>query len=397
MSARPLKIALVVGEHSGDQLGFKLMQALRAEVGGEVEFVGVAGPAMTREGMQSLFSLEDIAVMGFAAVIARFRTIYKRAWQVIDAITIDPPDALVIIDSPDFTHAVAKRVRKKLPALPIINYVSPSVWAWRPGRARKMRAYVDHVLALLPFEPAAYQRLHGPPCSYVGHPLMERLDQLRPNAEEQAARSDEKPLLLVLPGSRSSEVARLTDIFGGTLQRLATMIGPFDVVLPTVPRHLERLREATASWPQKPGIVSDEAEKFAAFRRAKGALAASGTVTLELALSQVPMIGAYRFPAVEAFLAKRLIKSAHFLLPNLILERRAIPELFQEAVTPDNLAAIFAPLMGNTPERAAQMAAFDELDRRMQVVGETPSQRAARIVLQAIKDKRRNLPSSKGE
>ena len=297
MSERPLRIAIVVGEHSGDQLGFKLMQALRVQADGPIEFMGVAGPAMAREGMQSLFPLDDVAVMGFAAVIGRFRTIYRRAWQVIDAVVANRPDGLVIIDSPDFTHAVAKRVRKRLPDLPIINYVSPSVWAWRPGRARKMRAYVDHVLALLPFEPDAYRRLDGPPCSYVGHPLMERLDQLRPNAEEMRIRDGERPLILVLPGSRSSEVALLTDIFGATLQHLADIIGPFDAVLPTVLRRAERLREATASWAMTPQIVIDEAEKFAAFRRARGALAASGTVTLELALSQVPMIGAYRFPA----------------------------------------------------------------------------------------------------
>jgi lipid-A-disaccharide synthase len=385
---RPLQIALVVGEHSGDQLGFKLMQALRAKVEGPVVFKGTAGPAMTREGMESLFPLDDIAVMGFSAVIRRFPTIYKRAWQVIDAIVADPPDALVIIDSPDFTHPIAKRVRKRLPSLPIINYVSPSVWAWRPGRAKKMRAYIDHVLAFLPFEPEAYVRLQGPPCSYVGHPLMERLDELRPNAQEQAVRDGEKPLILVLPGSRSSEVALLTDSFGQTLRQLADTIGPFDAVLPTVPRHAERLRQATAAWPQKPVVVADEAEKLSAFRRARGALAASGTVTLELALAQVPMIGAYRFRDWEAFLIRRLAKGRFFLLPNLILDRKAVPELFQEEVTPDNLAANFAPLLGDTPARAAQMEAFDEIDRKMQVIGETPSQRAARIVLETIAAKK---------
>jgi lipid-A-disaccharide synthase len=387
MTERALHIALVIGEHSGDQLGFKLIQALRASVRGPIRFTGVAGPAMIREGMESLFPLDDIAVMGLGDVIKRYPTIRARAWTAIDHIVAEAPDGLVIIDSPDFTHAVAKRVRKRLPDLPIVDYVSPSVWAWRPGRAKKMKAYVDHVLALLPFEPAAYQRLDGPPCSYVGHPLMERLAELRPNAAEQAVRDGEKPLVLVLPGSRSGEVARLTDIFGATLQRLEAAIGAFDTVLPTVARHAARLKEVTASWPHKPLVVSDEAEKFAAFRRARGALAASGTVTLELALSQIPMIGAYRFPAWEAFIARRLVKAPFFLLPNLIVDRRAVPELFQEEVTPDNLAAVFAPLLGETPERAGQMQAFDEIDRRMQVAGETPSQRAARIVLETMRQR----------
>ncbi|WP_448952030.1 lipid-A-disaccharide synthase [Labrys neptuniae] len=384
MTAEPLKIALVVGEHSGDQLGFKLMQALRAQAGREVVFKGTAGPAMIREGMESLFPLDDIAVMGFAAVIGRFPTIYRRAWQVIDAIVADRPDVLVIIDSPDFTHAVAKRVRRRLPHLPIVNYVSPSVWAWRPGRAVAMRAYVDHVLALLPFEPEAYRRLNGPPCSYVGHPLMERLDELRPNTEEEAIRQGEKPVVLVLPGSRSGEVSLLTEDFGQTLQRVSSMIGPFEAVLPTVPRHAERLRQATAGWAAKPLVITDPDQKYAAFRRARAALAASGTVTLELALAQVPMIGTYRFPAWEAFLARRLVKGRFFLLPNLILDRPAVPELFQEEVMPDRLAGLMARLLGDTAERDAQMQAFAEIDQRMQVIGETPSQRAARIVLETI-------------
>lgn len=389
MTVRPLKIAIVVGEHSGDQLGFKLMQALRAQTDGAVAFMGTAGPAMTREGMASLFPLDDIAVMGIAAVIKRFPSIYRRAWQVIDAIVAERPDGLVIIDSPDFTHAVAKRVRRRLPHLPIINYVSPSVWAWRPGRAVSMRAYVDHVLALLPFEPEAYRRLNGPPCSYVGHPLMERLDELRPNAAEEAIRQGERPVVLVLPGSRSSEVSLLTEDFGRALQLLASRIGPFEPVLPTVPRHAERLRQATRDWPAKPAVITDPDEKYAAFRRARAAMAASGTVTLELALAQVPMLGAYRFPAWEAFLARRLVKGRFFLLPNLILDRPAVPELFQEAVVPERLAELMAGLLGDTDERRAQMQAFDEIDRRMQVVGETPSQRAARIVLETIAGKAR--------
>lgn len=389
MSGRPLKIAIVVGEHSGDQLGFKLMQALRAQTEGAVEFLGTAGPAMTREGMESLFPLDDIAVMGIAAVIKRFPSIYRRAWQVIDAIVAARPDGLVIIDSPDFTHAVAKRVRRRLPELPIVNYVSPSVWAWRPGRAVSMRAYVDHVLALLPFEPEAYRRLHGPPCSYVGHPLMERLGELRPDAAEQAIRQSDKPQVLVLPGSRSSEVSLLTEDFGRTLELLAGRVGAFEAVLPTVPRHAERLRQATQGWTTRPVVITDPEEKYAAFRRARAALAASGTVTLELALAQVPMLGAYRFPAWEAFLARRLVKGRFFLLPNLILDRAAVPELFQEAVVPDRLADMLAGLIGNTPERQAQMQAFEEIDQRMQVVGETPSQRAARIVLETIAGKAR--------
>ncbi|HXE23622.1 MAG TPA: lipid-A-disaccharide synthase, partial [Roseiarcus sp.] len=180
----PLRVALVAGEHSGDQLGDKLMRALREARAGDVAFSGVGGEAMEAEGLRSLFPISDIAVMGILPVLARLPTLIKRIRATAAAIVADKPDALVIIDSPDFTHRVARRVRAALPSLPIVDYVSPSVWAWRPGRAKAMRAYVDCVLALLPFEPEAYRRLGGPRCVYVGHPLIERLADLRPNEDE---------------------------------------------------------------------------------------------------------------------------------------------------------------------------------------------------------------------
>lgn len=383
---KPLDIFLVIGEPSGDQLGFKLMQALREQLAGAVRFRGLAGPAMTREGLDSLFLLDDIAVMGFAAVIKRFPTLYRRAWQTIRAVLADPPDVLVIVDSPDFTHAVARRVRRRLPGLPVVNYVSPSVWAWRPKRASAMRAYVDHVLALLPFEPAALARLGGPACTYVGHPLIERLDELRPNAGEAHRRESAPSILLALPGSRRSEIDRLTALFGETIARLSLSRPDLQVVLPTIERHRERVTRAVAAWPKRPVIVTGEAQKFAAFRQARAALAASGTVTLELALSGVPMVGAYRVPAVEAALARRLIKVSSVLLPNLVLGRRVFPERLQEAANPEQLAADLDPLIGDGPEREAQLAAFQELDGAMRLDdGERPSDRAARIVIEVAK------------
>lgn len=387
MKAAPLDIVLVVGELSGDQLGFKLMQALRTETDGAVHFRGTAGPAMSAEGMESLFPLEDIAVMGFLPVIARFRTIYRRAWQTINSIVDNPPDALVIIDSPDFTHAVAKRVRRRLPDLPIINYVSPSVWAWRPGRAAKMRAYVDHVLALLPFEPAAHRRLGGPACTYVGHPLIERLNELRPSVEDEGRARRETPVLLVLPGSRRSEIERLSSVFGETVARLAQRT-TFELVLPAAPRQVERIRAAVASWPIKPRIVEGEGEKLAAFRSARAALAASGTVSLELALARVPHVGAYRVPALEAAIARRLIQVRHILPPNIILDERAFPEFVQEDANPKVLSEALEPLLSDTPERGAQLAAADRVLGAMQIGPVAPSTLAARIVLDTVRGKR---------
>ena len=241
-----VRVALVAGEHSGDQLGGKLMRALREAHTDEVAFLGVGGEAMDAEGLKSLFPISDIAVMGILPVLARLPRLIARIRRTAEAIIAARPDALVIIDSPDFTHRVARRVRAALPKLPIVDYVSPSVWAWRPGRAKAMRAYVDCVLALLPFEPEAYRRLKGPRCVYVGHPLIERLAALRPNADEARRRAATPPLIVVLPGSRRSEVSRLMADFGGALEIVRQSVGPFRVVLPTLP-HVEREVRALAA------------------------------------------------------------------------------------------------------------------------------------------------------
>ncbi len=385
----PLRVAIVAGEHSGDQLGFKLMRALRTAAG-DVVFAGVGGEAMEAEGLQSLFPIGDIAVMGILPVLARLPKLLRRIRETADAIIAAHPDALVIIDSPDFTHRVARRVRKILPDLPIVDYVSPSVWAWRPGRAKAMVSYVDRVLGLLPFEPAAYLRLGGPRCVYVGHPLIERLGELRPNEDEARRRAAAPPIVVVLPGSRRSEIRRLMGDFGGALQILREAIGPFVCLLPTLPHIEEEVRSRAALWPQKPHIVLGDAEKFAAFRSARAALAASGTVTLELALAGVPTVGAYKVGLVEEQL-KYFIKVPSILLPNLILGDRSIPEMLQRDCNPEALAAALATVMRDGPERQAQIEALGRLDSLMRLDdGQGPSAHAARALLQAIAS-RRNL------
>ena len=187
------KIFLIATEESGDRLGANLMKVLRQRLGGAVRFEGVGGRAMAREGLTSLFPIEELSIIGLAAVVTELPKILRLIRHTAAAVTEASPDVLVIIDSPDFTHRVAKRVRASDPKIPVVNYGSPSVWAWRPGRARAMLTYVDHVMALLPFEPEAYRRLHGPPCSYVGHPLTEQLAQLRPGADERQRRDQAPP------------------------------------------------------------------------------------------------------------------------------------------------------------------------------------------------------------
>ena len=384
----PLRVALVAGESSGDQLGFKLMRALRAATNGRIEFFGVGGEAMAADGMKSFFPMSEIAVMGILPVLAKLPSLLARIRQTADAIIEGSPDALVIIDSPDFTHRVARRVRAALPRLPVVDYGSPTVWAWRPGRAKAMRGYVDCVLALLPFEPAAHERLGGPRCVYVGHPLIERLDELRPNAEEAARRAAWPPRIVVLPGSRRAETARLMEDFGAALTLVSRNVGAIEAVLPTLPHVEAEVRARAVAWSVRPRIVVGEAEKLAAFRGARAALAKSGTGTLELALAGVPMVGAYKVARRDAWL-KYFVNVSTILLPNLILGERAIPELLQRDCTPAALAGALAPLMGDGPERAAQVEALARLDGLMRLPDdEQPSGRAALEVFETIERRR---------
>jgi lipid-A-disaccharide synthase len=387
MSARTrrLRVAVVAGEPSGDQLGFKLMRALDEQAVGGVDFLGVGGEAMAAEGLSSLFPLADVAVMGVLPVIKRLPTLLDRIRRAAAAIVAARPDALVIIDSPDFTHRVARKVRRALPALPVIDYVSPSVWAWRPGRAPAMRAYVDCVLALLPFEPEAHARLGGPRCVYVGHPLIERLAELRPNPDEARRRAASPPLVLALPGSRRSVIARLMADFGAAIAAAERQAGPFEVVLPTLPHVESDVRALAARWPSPPRIVVGEPEKFAAFRNARAALAASGTVTLELALAGAPLVGAYKVSGLEALLRPLVTLPFSVLLPNLVLGEPAIPEFLQGDCQPQALATALAALVSDGPARSAQLAALDKLDARMRLAdGRTPSAHAAAAVLETI-------------
>lgn len=370
-------IYIVIGEDSGDQLGARAVKAIKTLLGGRVRFAGLAGERMQEEGLSTLFPLSEIAVMGIINIIRQYPSLHRRGMEVVEDVIAKEPDLLLIIDSPEFTHAVAKRVRKRHPDLPIIDYVSPSVWAWRPGRARKMTRYVDHVLALLPFEVEVHKRLKGPPCTYVGHPLIERLDVLRPQAGERGPL--ETPVLLVLPGSRRSEVSRLLVEFGEVV-RLARERHPnLRVILPAVSHLRGLIDEGLKEWPVQPEIVVGEDAKFAAFRKAHAALAASGTVTLELGLSGVPMVVAYKVDwIVRQF--KWLLTAHSIVLTNLVLGRNAIPEFLDDEANARRLADNLLPLLEASPARVAQVSALEELDEKMTLSDETPSERVARIV-----------------
>jgi lipid-A-disaccharide synthase len=382
----PLDVFLVAGETSGDFLGAPLMTALTKQLDGKVRFRGVGGSAMKAAGLDALFPMEDLTAMGVTQVLAKLPLILRRLRETAAAIAERPPDLLILIDSPDFNHRLAKRVRRVFAKLPIVKYVSPTIWAWRPGRARAMRPNFDHVLALFPFEPQAHERLGGPPCTYVGHPLLERLGELR---RPPGDRTDGKPwLVLVMPGSRRTEIWRLMPVFNEVVAKIGEMGGAeVEFLLPTLPELESEIAAAVAGWRVKPHIVITEPEKFAAFRRARAALAASGTVTLELALAQVPTVAAYRVSALEAPVARRVIKSASTILPNLILNDNVVPEFHQENCTADKLAGALAPLLADSPARQSQLQAFARIDEIMSIGEERPSERAARVAFEVYETK----------
>jgi lipid-A-disaccharide synthase len=381
-------IAVVATEASGDRLGGALMQAITARAP-RARFVGVGGSDMAAHGLHSLFPIGELAIIGIVAILSRLPSIYSHIRAAADAVITARPDVLVIIDSPEFTHRVARRVRAAAPDVPIIDYVSPSVWAWRPWRARAMRAYVDQVLALLPFEPAAHARLGGPACTFVGHPLANDVERLRPSAGDAERRAANPPLVLVLPGSRGGEVKRHLAVFGEAIALLAKRFGPIEAVLPTTPHLDERVRAAIETWPVKPRVVVGAEEKWAAFRHARAALAASGTVTLELALAGVPTVVAYKIPLIEEAIARLLIKVPTIVLANLVLDENVMPELLQRQVAPEPLVAALAPLLADTPERRRQLDAFARLDQIMAIGAANPSETAADIVLELARSRRR--------
>lgn len=381
---RDLKIFVVAGEHSGDRLGGRMLHEINAMTRGSARYLGVGGETMREAGLISQFPLDEVAVMGPMSILPRLPRIVRRVYQTVDAALAADPDVVVIIDSPEFTHPIAKRIRRKRPDLPIIDYVSPSVWAWRPGRAKRMRPYIDHILALLPFEPGVHEKLGGPPCTYVGHPLIERrswVENLDPAPLALSVRLDRSaPVLVVLPGSRKSEIAFLGETFRDAVNFVASWERPPTVFIPTLPSVRPLVEQAFAGLDCPVHFVEGEDDKFRAFKLADAALAASGTVTLELALCQTPAVVAYRVDRLAARL-HFLLKTPSIVLTNLVAGEKIYPEFIQDACTPIRLARALTPLLSDTRERQIQISGLADMTKVMQVPGSTPSRKAAEIVL----------------
>ena len=382
-----MRVFLVAGEASGDRLGAALMAGLSSLA--EVEFLGVGGPLMQAEGLQSLFLMEELSVMGLVEVLPKYLHLRRRLHETAEAVLAANPDVLITIDSPDFCLRVAGLVKEKS-NIKTVHYVAPSVWAWRPHRAEKMAKVVDHVLALLPFEPP-YMHAAGMGCDFVGHPVVS--ERLASPEEIDAFRSRHElgkaPVLLVLPGSRKGEVGKIGPIFGDAIRQVIARKPDLRIVVPTTAARENQVRELTESWPGAPVIVAPndlnkEAyvfEKACAFGAANWALAASGTVSLELAATETPMVIAYDVNWISRNIIAWMLKIDTLTLVNLVSETRDIPEFNGSRCRADLIAQGVQEMMADSSlQFNAMRVAMDRLGRG----GEDPGLRAARSVLAAL-------------
>lgn len=388
MTASPpgsdLLIFLVAGEASGDALGARLMASLREQTGGAVRFAGVGGAGMAEQGLESLFPMEDLSVMGLAEVLPRLPKLIKRLSETRRAVRRLRPSAVVTIDSPDFSFRLAKRLRGE--GIPLIHYVAPTVWAWRPGRARKIARFLDHLLVLFPFEPPYFAR-EGLSCSFVGHSVVESgaAGGDGKGFRRQRDIAPDAPLVCVLPGSRRGETSRLLPVFESALRDLVKAKPGLMAVVPLAPTVAEEVSRALQNWPLPVETVTGEADKFDAFAAADVALAASGTVALELALAGLPAVIAYKMSSMTAWLARHLVRVRFANLVNIILDREAVPELLQKECRADRIAQALDTLLSDREARSEQISALASAAQTLGTNGPPPSQRAAEAILKTIR------------
>jgi len=380
-AARPKRVYLLAGEPSGDNLGGRIMRALKARAAEPLEFAGVGGERMTEEGLESLVPLSELSIMGMAEILPHVPRMYRLIWRLARDIRRRRPDVVLTIDNTAFNFAVANRARGH--GIPLVHLNAPKVWAYRPGRVRRVARYYDHLLCLLPFEPPYFHRV-GMPASFIGHPVVEsgadRGDG--PGFRRRHGVVEDALLLCVLPGSRGGEVERLLPAFGAAIRLIVPHLPELRLVLPTVPAVEPAVRAAVAGWDPAPIVIADAAERFDAFAASDLALAASGTVSLELNLARVPMVIAYRVSEISAAIVRRLMRVRHITIANLVLgDRPVIPELVQENCTPERLAAALLSLIADPAARAEQVRQGSEAMRLLGAGGPPPSLRAADILL----------------
>ncbi len=377
-------IYLIAGEPSGDQLGARLMAALKEKTEGNIRFAGIGGERMSAEGLESLFPISEISVMGLAEILPHIPNILRRIKQTKEHILKLKPDALVTIDAPGFSLKVSKGLKGQ--SIPLIHYVAPSVWAWKPKRAEKVSKYLDHLLTLLPFEPPYFEK-HGLATTFVGHPVLEG-EQLagidRDQICSELSLDPSAPILTVLPGSRRGEVSRLGPVFRETVAELKKTLPNLQCVIPTVKNVRPAIDELTENWPTPVRVIEGVTGKHKAFKCSDIGLAASGTVALELAVDQVPTVVAYKVAPLTAFLAQFLLKIKYASLANILLDREVQPELIQEKCNVPNLVERLSSLFHDTEKREEQISGYKEAIVMLKAGDDMPSTKAAKTILSVI-------------
>lgn len=378
-------IYLVAGEASGDVLGARLLAALRGR-DPALRFAGIGGERLAEQGLASLFPMRELALMGLIEVLPNIRRLARRLDETVADITARRPGVVVTIDSPGFTLRLARRIRPL--GIPVVHYVAPQIWAWRPGRVAKIKAAVDHILCLLPFEPVIFEAARIP-ASFVGHPVLESGVDAGDGARFRQAHglAPEAPLLVVMPGSRRMEVKRLLPVFGAALRLIAPRVPGLVVALPVSAVVAEAVRAGVQGWPGQIILVTDLAEKHDAFAaaRAHGAgLIKSGTSSLEMAVAGVPHLVAYKVNPITAAIIRRLVRVKFASLVNLLAERAVVPEYLQQDATPEALAHGLAALLLDPTAAAAQRAGFDEMLAKLRPAEGLPSAAAAAVVLRML-------------
>ncbi|MEE4208618.1 MAG: lipid-A-disaccharide synthase [Parvularcula sp.] len=382
-----ITILLSASEPSGDALGAALMRALRAEAG-QVRFIGGGGPLMRAEGLEGAISTEKLAVMGPADTLAAVPRAFAIAKDLVDLAVRHRPDAAVLIDSWTFSKALATRLRRKLPHLPLVKFGVPQVWASRPERAATAAALFDRLFCLLPFEPKHFPDA-GERAVFVGNPNFQETSRRPRSGPSFRARHDigDAPLLLILPGSRSGEVKRLLPVFGETLEELCRKIRGLRVAVIVAPAVEEKVRQDTNGWPCEPMLVGPE-ERFDAFDAGDVALAASGTVTTELALTGTPMVVTYKLGPLVAAWARRVVTTPYVTVLNVAAGDMVIPERLQAECEPQQLSADISRLLNDDEARRQQISAFRRLLPTL-LGSRDAAEVAAEGILRLIDDKHR--------
>jgi lipid-A-disaccharide synthase len=375
---------LIAGEPSGDLLGARLMQALRQLTQGKARFVGIGGERMQAEGIELFFPQSELAHFGLFELLRHVPHLLQRIKETVAEIKRIQPAALITIDAPDFSFRVAKQLKGQ--GVPLIHYVAPTVWAWRPGRAKKVAQFLDHLLALLPFEPPYFTR-ERLPCTFVGHPIVESgADHGNAAAFRQRhGLDDTTPLLTILPGSRQSEITRLLPIFGATLAQLRNKHPYLRVVVPTLAPVAAQVKAAAAGWALPTLIVEGDQEKYDAFATSTAALACSGTVSVELAMARLPTIITYKVSALTAALYRHFIKAKYATLINIMQDRIIMPEYLQDDCTPEKLAAAVDELLTRPGARQRQVTELTTIAAWLGRGQFVPSERAAQVILDVVR------------